>query len=353
MISTRFTDLVGCRHPIVQTGMGWVSTPDLTTATCATGAFGILAGATLTDDELADAIGRVRAETPAPFGVNLRGDAPGLDRRLDACLDAGVPVMSFAGAPPADAIARLRDAGTIVIPTVGARRHAEKMLDAGASAVIAQGGEGGGHTGTIPTSLLVPDVVAAVGGDIPVIAAGGFRDGAGLAAALAWGADAIAMGTRFLLTNDSGVPDAIKARYVDAGVRDTVVSTAIDGAPQRVLRTAFVDRLERASLLSRLPRAATAALAFSRHMGIGSVTMLRTARAMRHEGGRPWSEVLLAANAPMMVRSTMVHGDIDGGVLPAGQAVGLIDDLPSIDDLVTEIVADARTTIERLWRTTS
>ena len=114
--------------------------------------------------------------------------------------------MSFAGAPTKDAVARCHDAGVVVMPTVGARRHAEKVLEMGVDAVIAQGGEGGGHTGTVPTSLLLPQVVDAVGAEIPVLGAGGFHDGRGLVAALAYGADGIAMGTRFLLT--AGEPRA-------------------------------------------------------------------------------------------------------------------------------------------------
>src|SRR6267378_632962 len=139
------------------------------------------------------------------------------------------------------------------------RRHAEKMLEWGVDAVIAQGAEGGGHTGVVPTSLLLPQVVDAVGHTIPVIGAGGFHDGRGLVAALAWGADGVAMGTRFLLTRESTVPDAVKQRYLAASVTDTVVTTAIDGAPQRVIRTDVVDRLEAASALTRLPRALRAA----------------------------------------------------------------------------------------------
>ena len=126
-------------------------------------------------------------------------------------------------------VAMLKEAGLVVMPTVGARRHAEKVAEWGVDAVLCQGGEGGGHTGSVPTSLLLPQVLDAV--DIPVIAAGGFHDGRGLAAALAWGADGIAMGTRFLLTADSKVPDEIKQAYLATPVTGTVVSTAIDGAP--------------------------------------------------------------------------------------------------------------------------
>jgi NAD(P)H-dependent flavin oxidoreductase YrpB (nitropropane dioxygenase family) len=114
------------------------------------------------------------------------------------------------------------------------------MLEAGADALIAQGGEGGGHTGDVPTSLLLPSVLDAVQDQVPVLAAGGFYDGRGLAAAIAWGADGVAMGTRFLLTQESPVPEDVKRRYLKAGVGDTVRSADFDGMPMRVIRNEAV-----------------------------------------------------------------------------------------------------------------
>jgi len=216
-LHTRFCDLVGCRYPIVQTGMGWVSGASLTAATSCAGGFGILAAVTMTADQLAEAIGAVKERTAHAFGVNLRADQPDLADRIELCVREGVRLVSFAGAPTKDAIAELHGAGVLVMPTVGARRHAEKMAEWGVDAVIAQGAEGGGHTGVVPTSLLLPQVVDAVGSEIPVLAAGGFYDGRGLVAALAWGADGVAMGTRFLLTRESRVPDAIKRPLVVFG----------------------------------------------------------------------------------------------------------------------------------------
>src|SRR5690606_24015361 len=163
----------------------------------------------------------------------------------------GVKVASFALAPRPELIARLKEAGVVVIPSVGARRHAEKVAAWGADAVLVQGGEGGGHTGPLATTLLLPQVVDAV--DIPVIAAGGFFDGRGLAAALAYGAAGVAMGTRFLLTSDSTVPDAVKQVYLDA--RETVVTRQVDGMPHRVLRSDLVDALERSGRVGGLLRA--------------------------------------------------------------------------------------------------
>jgi NAD(P)H-dependent flavin oxidoreductase YrpB (nitropropane dioxygenase family) len=234
------------------------------------------------------------------------------------------------------------------MPTVGARRHAEKMLDWGVDAVIAQGREGGGHTGTVPTSLLLPQVVDAVGHAIPVLGAGGFHDGRGLVAALAWGADGVAMGTRFLLTAESRVPDDIKARYLAATVTDTVVTTALDGSPQRVIRTETVDRLERSSVVTRLPRALRSALAFRTLTGTPLRELVREGLAMRKNQGLTWSQVVMAANAPMLVKAALVDGRSEVGVLPTGQVTGVIGELPTVADLLDRITTEATATLGHL-----
>jgi NAD(P)H-dependent flavin oxidoreductase YrpB (nitropropane dioxygenase family) len=349
-LRTRFCELVGCRLPIVQTGMGWVSGASLTAATSAAGGFGILAAVTMTPDQLRDAVHRVKERTGAPFGVNFRADQPDLDDRVAFVVDEGVRLVSFAGAPTAEAVARCHEAGVVVMPTVGARRHAEKVAEMGVDAVIAQGGEGGGHTGTVPTSLLLGQVVDAVGADLPVLGAGGFHDGRGLVAALAQGADGIAMGTRFLLTAESRVPDPIKGRYVEASVFDTVVTTALDGAPQRVIRTEVVDRIERSPALLRFPRAAAAALRFRAETGTSLRALVREGLAMRRNQGLTWSQVALAANAPMLIKATLVDGRPDVGVLPTGQVTGVVADLPTVSELLDRVVAEATTTLDRLAR---
>ena len=347
-LHTRFCDLVGCRYPIVQTGMGWVSGASLTAATSGAGGFGILAAVTMTPRQTAEALATVKERTGQPFGVNLRADQPDLADRIELCVHEGVRLVSFAGAPTKDSVARLHDAGVLVMPTVGARRHAEKMLGWGVDAVIAQGGEGGGHTGTVPTSLLLPQVVDTVGAEIPVLAAGGFHDGRGLVAALAWGADGVAMGTRFLLTRESRVPDDIKRRYLDAAVTDTVVTSALDGAPQRVIRTETVDRLELATPLTRLPRALRAALAFRRVTGTPVPDLVREGLAMRRNQGLSWSQVAMAANAPMLIKAALVDGKPEVGVLPTGQVTGVIDELPTVGELLDRIVSEATATLKRL-----
>jgi len=345
-LRTALCELAGVRYPIVQTGMGWVSGPELTAATAEAGGLGILAGATLTLDGTREAIHAVRERTGAPFGVNLRGDAPDLPERAELLVREGVRVASFALAPDERVLRRLKDAGLVVVPSVGARRHAEKVQAWGADAVVVQGGEGGGHTGAVPTSILLPQVVDAV--DIPVIAAGGFHDGRGLVSALAQGAAGIAMGTRFLLTSDSTVPEQVKAEYLRRGVADTVVTTVLDGIPQRVLRTELVERLLRAGAAARTGRSLRHAVAFRRMSGIAWSDLVREGLAMRRNHDLGWSQVLMAANTPMMLRAAMVDGRTDLGTLASGQVAGLIGDLPSCAELIGRIVAEAGTVLDRL-----
>jgi NAD(P)H-dependent flavin oxidoreductase YrpB (nitropropane dioxygenase family) len=347
-LSTRFCELTGAPYPIVQTGMGWVSGARLTAATSAAGGLGILAAVTMTDAELRDAVRSVKERTDRPFGVNFRADQPDLAERIEFVVSEGVGLVSFAGAPTKEAIARLHDAGVKVMPTVGARRHAEKMLEWGVDAVIAQGGEGGGHTGTVPTSLLLPQVVDAVAAEIPVLGAGGFHDGRGLVAALAWGADGIAMGTRFLLTQESHVPDVVKQRYLAAGLTDTVVTTALDGAPQRVIRTELVDKLERSSIVTRLPRAAARAASFARLTGTTPRALLKEGLAMRKHQDLTLAQLAMAANAPMLIKAALVDGNPDVGVLPTGQVTGVVAEVPTVAELIERIVYEAEATLARL-----
>ncbi len=341
--------LFGVDYPIVQTGMGWVSTPELTAATANAGAFGILASATLTLTETDAAIGRTRELTGKPFGVNMRGDAPDLAERARLLVKHGVRVASFALAPNERVIRSLKDDGLVVVPSIGARRHAEKVAAWGVDAVIAQGREGGGHTGSVPTSILLPQVTAAV--DLPVIGAGGFCDGRGLVAALAYGASGVAMGTRFLLTSDSPVPDHVKAEYLKRTVTDTVVTSVLDGVPQRVLRTPLADKLASGGALARLSRSARHAAAFRKMSGTSWRDIVTEGLAMKRSHQLSWSQVLMAANTPMMLRASMVDGRTDLGTLASGQVAGVIEDLPSCADLVQRIIAEATEILDRLTAT--
>ncbi|MER7928226.1 nitronate monooxygenase [Streptomyces sp. NPDC096057] len=345
-METALTRLVGVRHPIVQTGMGWVAGPRLVSATANAGALGILASATMTTDRLRDAIREVGSRTREPFGVNLRADATDAGDRVRIMIEEGVRVASFALAPSAELIAELKEAGVVVIPSVGARRHAEKVAAWGADAVIVQGGEGGGHTGEVATTVLLPQVVDAV--DIPVVAAGGFFDGRGLVAALAYGAAGVAMGTRFLLTSDSTVPDAVKAAYLAATVKDVTVTRAVDGLPHRMLRTELVDTLENSGRARALLRSVHRAAGFRRLSGLSWRRMITDGLAMKHGKELTWSQVLMAANTPMLLKASMVDGRTDLGVMASGQVAGVIEDLPSCAELVAGMMDQAAAIVGEL-----
>lgn len=344
VLHTRLCDLVGIEVPIVQTGMGWVAGPKLVSATANAGALGILAAATMTLEEMVAAIAEVKSRTERPFGVNIRSDAPDAVERIEALIAAGVKVASFAQAPKQDLIKRLKDHGLVVIPSIGARRHAEKVAAWGVDAVLVQGHEAGGHVGQIASTVLIPQICDAV--DLPVIAAGGFFDGRGLVAALAYGASGIAMGTRFLLTSDSAVPEAVKEQYLK--IAATVVSTKVDGVPHRVLTTDLVKGIESSSSLRSLSAAVRNAARFRTLTGLSWVSMLSEGRAMRKSSELSWSQVLMAANTPMLLKATMVDGNIGAGVMAGGQVVGVIDDLPTVAELIERIMADARSTLTRL-----
>ena len=338
-LRTPLTDLVGIEHPVVQTGMGWVAGARLVSATANAGGLGILASATMTLDELATAIGKVKETTDMPFGVNIRADAGDAEDRVDLMIREGVKVASFALAPKQKLISKLKEAGAVVIPSVGLAKHARKVASWGADAVIVQGGEGGGHTGPIATTLLLPSVLDAV--SIPVIAAGGFFDGRGLAAALSYGAAGVAMGTRFLLTSDSTVPEAVKQRYLQAGLDGTVVTTRVDGMPHRVLRTGLFEKLESGSRARGFTAAVRNAGKFKKMSQMTWASMIRDGLAMRHGKELTWSQVVMAANTPMLLKAGLVEGNTDAGVLASGQVAGIVEDLPSCEELIQTIVAEA------------
>jgi NAD(P)H-dependent flavin oxidoreductase YrpB (nitropropane dioxygenase family) len=349
---TPLCDLLGIEVPVVQTAMGWVATPELVAATCRAGGIGFLAGATMSPVEVEHAITAV--ETAAPgrsFGVNFLMEQPGAEDIARIVVDRGIRVVSYSRAPRADLIGRFKDAGVLCMPTVGTARHAERAVTLGADVVTVQGGEGGGHTGAVPTSLLLPQVLDTV--DVPVVAAGGYRDGRGLVAALAHGAVGIAMGTRFLLTREAPVTGASKQRYLATDVEGTVVTRAIDGLPQRVVRTELVDELESAGSLRRLLASLRSAWAFRGMSDASLLSLVRSGLSMRRTDRLTRSQVFMAANAPVLVRRGLLEDDPEHGVLPSGQIVGLIDDLPTCAELLARILDEAESCLARLTATTA
>ena len=341
-LHTVMVERLGCRVPIIQTAMGWIAEPSLVIASSNAGAFGFLGAAVMAPDEVRTKLLAVRRGTDRPFGVNFHAFQPGAEAIVDLILDnrAAVRAVSFGRGPNAKMIGRFRDAGILCVPTVGAVKHAQKMAELGCDMITVQGGEGGGHTGSVPSTVLLPQVLDAV--NIPVIAAGGFADGRGLAAALAYGAVGIAMGTRFLLTRESPMPETAKAGYLKAGTDQILVTTKLDGVPQRMIRTPLMDRIERSGGLAMWLRAFEAGRAMKRQTGASWLDFFRSARGMTAHGAMPLKQAMMAATMPMLIQKAVVDGDIEHGVMATGLVGGRIGDVPTCQELVDRIMAEAR-----------
>jgi NAD(P)H-dependent flavin oxidoreductase YrpB (nitropropane dioxygenase family) len=310
VLETAFTRLVGIDHPVVCAGMGGISDGDLTGAVSAAGGLGVIGGSWLAPDEVAQMATRARELTDKPFGVNLL--LFDNEELLDAALAAKPAVFSTAWARQdqdlAAIFARAHESGAKVMHMVARLDEAERAAEAGADVIVAQGSEGGGHVGEMGTTVIVRQVVKALE-PLPVVAAGGFGDGAGLASALALGAGGVLLGTTFLATQESPIPDWYKQAIVDSDGHDTVVTTVADvysghdwpGAWGRVLRTPMIEEW-----LGREPE-------------------LRRRRAeIRAKLAEAWE------NAPPYPGPTWV-----------GQSAGLVDEVRPAGDVVRQIVAEA------------
>jgi NAD(P)H-dependent flavin oxidoreductase YrpB (nitropropane dioxygenase family) len=348
LLKTLLTEKLGCKVPIIQTAMGWIAEPQLVAASCEAGAFGFLGAAVMTPPEVREKLRDLRQRTDKPFGVNFHSFQPGAADIVDMIIanKDQIRAVSFGRGPDAKMIGRFRDAGILCVPTVGAVKHAQKMAELGCDMITVQGGEGGGHTGSVPSTVLLPQVLDTV--KIPVIAAGGFGDGRGLAAALAYGAVGIAMGTRFLMTAESPVPQVTKDRYVKASTDHILVSTKVDGIPQRMVRTALLDRIEASGRLGMWLRAIESGLAMKRQTGASFGELYRAAKGMTSHGGLSLPQAMMAASAPMLIQKAVVDGMPDEGLMATGIVGGRLTDLPTCQQLVDSIMAEAQARIAAL-----
>ncbi len=244
-VRTRLTELLGVEHPVMLAGMGGVSYAALTAAVSSAGGFGCLGASTMGPEELAAETAAVRAATDRPFGVDLLTAFPDtLDRQVGVLIDGGATAFVAGLGVPTSAIDRCHDHGVLVVSLCGRVAHAVRAVEAGCDLVVAQGTEAGGHTGQVATFPLVPQVVDAVGGHVPVVAAGGIVDGRGLAAALALGADGVWVGTRFIATPEARAVPGYKDRLLATAEDGTTVSRAYSGKPMRVVRNAYTALFE-------------------------------------------------------------------------------------------------------------
>ena len=328
--------------------MGWVAKPELVAAACNAGAFGFLACAVMSPSEVSPAIDRVRDLTNRPFGVNFHMFQPGAREIAETLIAKKVSAVSFGRGPDKQTIARFRAAGIKCVPTVGALKHAQRMAELGVDMIVVQGGEGGGHTGSVATTVLLPQVLDCI--DVPVVACGGFADGRGLAAALAYGAQGIAMGSRFLMTRDCPVPSKTKERYVSATTDDIFVTDKLDGIPQRMIRNRVTVELDRASKMKMLSISLRSALRLRSLTGVSVKDVLKSAYAMSRHGHLSLSQALMAGNAPVLIQRAVEGGEPDEGVMATGQVAGRLNDLPSCEELVQRIVKEAASRLETLRR---
>jgi len=321
MLTTRFTTLFGVEHPVVLGGMGTGTSAALTSAVSAAGGLGILGCSSLPPARIAAEAEAIRAQTDRPFGLNLLL-AFAAEEQFVAVLAARPAVLSFAWPFPeqdlAAYFARAHEVGARVMHMVSTAADAVRAAEAGADVIVAQGCEGGGHVGQMGTIVLVPQAARAVP-DRPVLAAGGVADGAGLAAALALGADGVLLGTRFLATPEAPIPPSYKQAIVDSDGTDTILTEIPDIASGRVWPGAM-DRVQRN-------------------------------RFMEEWLGREWMVRQRRAEIAARLRRAWEEDDAEHGALGTGQIAGLIDSIEPAGALVPRIVAEAERLIgERLAR---
>lgn len=353
MLQTVLTERLGCRYPIVQTAMGWVSDANLVIATTRAGGFGFLAGATIDADKLEAEIQKVIAATGGSnFGLNFHMFQENANECVALAIEYSLKAVSYGRGPDQHTIARLKAANVLCIPTVGALKHALKAESLGADMITIQGGEGGGHTGSVPSSILLPQVLDAV--SIPVIAAGGFSTGRGLAAVLAAGACGVAMGTRFLMTSDAPTPKSTLSSYVEVNDPQAIrVTTAVDGMRHRMIDNPFIKQLESASAFGRLRIALSSAWQWKQHTGMTLTHMVKVFIQAIKEDPNAVSQVVMSANQPVLLQRSMVEGKPDDGILPSGQVAATIDSLISVAELIEEIADQAQACLLKLPRPSS
>ncbi len=314
---TRLTDMLNIEHPVMLAGMGGVSYAALVAAVSEAGGIGTLGASTMAVGELPDEMKAVRAATSKPFGVDLLTAMPGqVEAGIRNVIDGGASIFVAGLGVPREVIDLLHASNVLVGSMCGKVRHAVSAVASGVDFVVAQGTEGGGHTGTVATIALVPQVVDAVGDKVPVVAAGGLFDGRGLAASLALGADGVWIGTRFIATPEARAVNGYKETLVALAEDGTVISRSFTGKTCRVVRNEWTKRFEdHPDELLPFPQQAFASMK----------------AGVNHLGAATGTEV-----------------DVNTEFMPCGQGVGAIHCLLPAGDIVRQMVAEAERMIERI-----
>lgn len=305
-MKTRITELLGMRYPIIQGGMAWVAEHQLAAAVSNAGGLGLIGAASAPAEIVRQEIRECKRLTDKPFGVNVMLLNPNVDEVAKVIVEEGVKVVTTGAGNPSKYMKMWKEAGVKVIPVVASVGMAKMMERAGADAVVAEGMESGGHIGSATTMTLVPQVKDAV--SIPVIAAGGIADGRGFAAALMLGADAVQMGTRFVVAKESIVHENYKNKVIKASDIDSEVTGMSTGHPVRCLRN----------------------------------KMTREYLKLEKEGADFMELEKLTLGS---LRNAVMDGDVVTGTVMAGQIAGLIKEEKSCQEIIEEIMKDAGTII--------
>ena len=316
-MKTRITEMFDIELPVMLAGMGGVSYSDLVAAVSEAGGIGTFGAAPMSTELLISEMARVREMTKKPFGVDLLTASPdSIERNLKAIIEGGASIYVAGLGVPREIIDELHKHNILVGSMCGKVRHAVAAVASGCDFVVTQGTEAGGHTGTVATMALVPQVVDAVNGKVPVVAAGGIYDGRGLIASLALGAEAVWIGTKFIATHEAHTGNGYKEKMLTMAEDDTVISKAYTGKTCRVARTEWTEHFDKhPEELQGFPGQAIATIqAGIDHLGVGPETTLDTNKAF----------------------------------MPIGQAVGAIDEIVPAKQVVDEIMSQARETLERL-----
>jgi enoyl-[acyl-carrier protein] reductase II len=315
---TRLTDMLGIEHPVMLAGMGGVSYSALVAAVSEAGGFGCFGASTMSSEELGAEIRAAKALTDKPLGVDLLTALPDrLMTDVELLIKEGASVFAAGLGVPRDVISLCHEHSVLVLSMCGKVRHAINAVEAGCDIVVAQGTEAGGHTGQIATMPLVPQIVDAVEGRVPVVAAGGIFDGRGLAAALALGADGVWVGTRFIATPEARSAPGYKDALLRTAEDGTVISKAFSGKTMRVVANDTSRYFEQhPEELKKFPEQLLAGM----------------------EGG--WMHLGASESTPGV--------DPDKECYPAGQGVGAIHELIPAGDVVRSIVAEADAALDRL-----
>lgn len=350
-MKTKMTEVLGIEHPIMLAGMNWLTNPTLVAAVSEAGGLGVLAAAQYNPDGLRAAIREIREKTSKPFGVNLMLGTPG-DPRIPIIMEEKVPVLNYALGRPkeiAPVIEGVHGYGGKVIGTTAMLRHAQRSEQLGADCVTVTGYEAAAHSGNVGALVLVPTVAEGV--SIPVIGAGGYADGRGLAAALAMGASGVSMGSRLACTQEASVADAVKETWVASSEEDTIIDDRFDGIMCRVLKT---DKAEALLKKKSIPLfdAMSAGLQMKKMMGLSWGGMIKEANNIRQRpnflGSGKWG---LGATMRFAIGSSLFVKAIDdpaNGILMVGQTVGRIKDIPTVAEVIERTVKEAEDIINAL-----